>query len=86
MCPLPSPMAFSSIGRKRLRAAIARIAPTFSKKCPTFPLSESFFGGRSDKVFYRETLEKGHVYRYKVRAYTDDGLTGAWSEIAEVSY
>ena len=60
--------------------------PYIFEKASDVSPSESFFGGRSDKVFYRETLEKGHVYRYKVRAYTDDGLTGAWSEIAEVSY
>ena len=45
-----------------------------------------FFRGLAEKATYRETLEKGHIYRYKVMAYTDGGLTGDWSEVVEVSY
>ena len=35
---------------------------------------------------YRETLEKGHQYRYKVSVYTNTGLEGDDSQIVRINY
>jgi hypothetical protein len=41
--------------------------------------------GRTENRFnYREKLEESYIYRYKVMAYTDRGLTSDWSDTVEV--
>lgn len=69
-------------------------SPEDSEKCPGCPdvfekVSELATGfrlwGRTENRFnYREILEDGFVYRYKIMAYTYRGLTSEWSDTVEV--
>jgi hypothetical protein len=65
-----------------------------SEECPECPdafemISElakafSLWGQEENRFNYREILENGYVYRYKVMAFTDRGLTSEWSNTVEL--
>jgi predicted small lipoprotein YifL len=65
-----------------------------SDECPGCPdvfekVSElatpfSLWGRAENRFNYREALEIGYVYRYKVMAFTDSGLTSDWSNTVEM--
>jgi predicted small lipoprotein YifL len=44
----------------------------------------SLWGWAEKRINYHETLEDGYIYRYKVIAYTNSGLTSEWSDTVEV--
>jgi hypothetical protein len=65
-----------------------------SQECPGCPdvfekISElatafSLWGREKNRFNYREILEDGYVYRYKVMAFTDRGLASEWSNTVEL--
>jgi hypothetical protein len=71
----------------------SKISPVDSE-CPECPdvfekVSElatlfSLWGRTENRFNYREIIEDGYVYRYKVRAYTDRGQASEWSNTVEV--
>jgi hypothetical protein len=44
----------------------------------------SLWGWTERLINYHEILEKGHIYRYRIIAYTFSGLTSEWSNTVEV--
>jgi predicted small lipoprotein YifL len=68
--------------------------PLVDPECPECPdvfemVSElavafSLWGWTERLINYHEILEKGHIYRYRIIAYTFSGLTSEWSNTVEV--
>lgn len=50
------------------------------------PSTSGFWGTRSKKPTYEETLRKGNRYRYKIAAGKDSGAPGDFSNTVEVEY
>jgi hypothetical protein len=58
--------------------------PDVFEKVSELATAFSLWGMAENRFIYRETLEDGYIYRYKVMAYTDSGLKSDWSDTVEV--
>lgn len=58
--------------------------PDVFEKVSELVTNFSLWGTAGNRFNYRDTLEKGYVFRYKVIAFTDRGLTSEWSNTVEV--
>ena len=58
--------------------------PDFFEKVSDMATAFSLWGRKENRFNYLEKLENGYVFRYKVIAYTDKGLTSEWSNTVEV--
>ncbi len=71
--------------------------PLYERECPDCPLIFTQIGdvpvrgetaGRDESLplVFVETIEKGYRYKFKVKAYSDDGTSGADSNFVEFSF
>jgi hypothetical protein len=58
--------------------------PDVFEKISELATGISLWGLGENRFNYRETLEDGYVYRYKVMAFTESGLKSEWSDTVEV--
>lgn len=72
--------------RKRIEDADCRDCPDIFRKAADVTARVGFTRGLSRRLTWSEPIEPGHVYLYKVMAYTDHGQTGEWSNTVEVMY
>ena len=83
---MPEPDGFRIYRSKRSLADFEECpgCPDVFEKVGELETGFSLWGRTENRYTYRDTLEEGFAYRYKVLTFTDRGLTSEWSDTVEL--